>query len=367
VDLWMPWISPILSLGSSPHLVLSWIFLILTVVALMLACERHAWRWSAIAGLSAAILLNFHPYHWPTLFAVPVFWFGLRWVATGKPPYRTIPYMLPLVLGAVISLGYHQWLLQSSPVIAFRSLQNIARLPPWPYVAAGFGVVLPLALVGVLNFRRTIGERGWWVLAWLLAGAALMFWPSQFQARYIQGLLIPLAIMAADPLARGFQSITRRLGAAGGIAAGAVLAVLAFGSPVGLVAHDIRYYRSLPSSFYFPAEFFDAAGYLAAHAKPGDITLASHDSGLFLAGYAGRTLYFGHGDETVDSAKKRAEVERFYRESDPAARQQFLSEKKIRYVWSGWFERQLSGPRLDNVPGLFAVYVNPAITIYRVE
>jgi len=364
VDLWLPWGYPILSLAQSPHLVASWALLVSTILAVGVAVERRRFSLAVISGVAAAVLLNFHPYHWPTLLAVLAVWFLLHWIVNRKPPLFALPYFAPLIIGMAVSLAYHGWLLGASPVAGIRSFGNVSRLPPWPYVVAGIGLLLPLALASMLRLRRTSRARDAWVLAWVLASTLLIAVPSQFQARYVQGLLVPLSIFAAPVVVAAGRWIQQRFHWVGLAIGGAILCIGLYGSPVTLLNRDIDSYRSFPSHYYFPQDFFSAAQFIQKIVPPGEPILASHDSALFLGAYTGRTLYYGHGDETVGSVAKRALVERFYTTTDDAVRAKALDIAGVHYVWYGWFERELGGPNLGYAPGKVLIFVNDHVQVY---
>lgn len=393
IDLWLPWAYPILSLGQSPHLVASWALLVGTVLLLSMATDNPSssspYRKGRLggvtgnpfslanlvaaprlppavwAGIAAAALINFHPYHWPTLLGIPAVWLGLRWVRDRQPPFAAARYLVPLVIGVGMSLAYHLWLVGVSPVVAMRSFQNISRLPPWPYVVFGLGLVTPLALVSL--WRRKFGARGAWLVAWVVTTTALVAWPSQFQARYLQGLLAPLALLAAPPLVQAGDWVWQRWRSAGVVFFVAAVAAVLYATPLALVLRDLTYYRQYRPAFYFPDEFFAATEFLRQRAASNEVILASHDSGLFLPAYAGRTLYFGHGDETVGSAAKRSVAELFYASPDPRTRRLILERTGARYVWYGEPEQRLGGLPPDDVPTLTRVYANPVVVIYQVR
>lgn len=365
VDLWMPWGYPSLTLGQSPHLVASWLLQVLACVLAFRAIQRRDLRAGLIAGLVAAVWINFHPYHWPVLLLIPAVWFALRWVIERRPPLWVWPYVAPLFAGTALSLGYHRWLLAASPVVAERALQNVSRLPGWPYVLAGLGMVAPLALLNLWRQRRQFDAATTWLVAWVATAVLLMLLSTQFQARYLQGIFVPLAVLSAPPLVQLYRRISQRPIAL--IAAGAAFVALAYGSPVALAWRDITSYRRWPARVYFPQTFFAAAEFVRRTVPPGNPVVASHDSALFLPAYAGRVVYFGHGDETVDSAAKRLVVEQFYTTSDSTERKAILQRIGANYVWYGWFERALHGPDLSRAPGSVPVFANPDVTILWFE
>lgn len=365
VDLWLPWSSPMLSLGSSPHLVASWALLVAAVLLAARGVEARSWRFSWGAGVTAALLLNFHPYHWPTLLAIPGCWLLLRFIIDRRLPVAALPYLLPLLLGMVVPLAYHAWLLSASPVAAARALQNVSRLPPWPYVVAGLGLVVPLAAATALTFFRTHEPRRWWAAAWLVAAFGLVVWPSQFQARYLQGMLVPLAVVAAPAAIALAGWVWRRTGMLGSVGFGLLAVALLFSSPLAIAARDVQYYRRQPAAYYFPEDFFTAAAWVRAHVPSNAPIIANHDSGLWLGAFTARTLYFGHGDETVNSAAKRPLVEQFFSSADEVNRAALLRRMGARYVWFGWLDRAAHAVPPDGTPGLTLVFRNAAASVYQ--
>ena len=79
-----------------------------------------------------------------------------------------------------------------------------------------------------------------------------------------------------------------------------------------------------------------ALDWLAENAPPDSVVMSSFEQGNLLPAYADVRVYAGHGPETADSARKRAEVQAFFGDaSNDEARQALLAESRARYVFAG--------------------------------
>jgi uncharacterized membrane protein len=119
---------------------------------------------------------------------------------------------------------------------------------------------------------------------------------------------------------------------------------------------------------------FRAGGELAAlewlnqYATEADVVLSSEYAGNFLPAHVGARSFLGHGPETAYSNEKRALVASFYASTtSDTARQEFLREWPITYVFYGPPEKQLGQVDLARLNGLVSVYDQNGYQIYRVN
>jgi hypothetical protein len=246
---------------------------------------------------------------------------------------------------------YTLWVTQADPVLRGWMVQNVTPSPPvWDYVL-GYGLILLLAMPGVIVAARRRSDTDLLLLAWIGVTIALLYAPFSLQRRFSFGLHIPLAILAT----MGLLSLTKRKLAVGLVFAATTLTtllvlVLAIGGGLG---HDSRLFVS--------ADEAAAMDWLRESTPRDAIVLASPEMGLFIPAWAGRRVVYGHPFETVDAERTKARVETFFASgTSDAERTAMLREWRVAFVFVGLRERALG---LTGLPGR-AAFRNSTVTIY---
>jgi hypothetical protein len=217
---------------------------------------------------------------------------------------------------------------------------------------------------------------------WILTAALLLYSPLLPQRRFIQGVHVPLAVLAAAGFiqivlprwqnGRLWQSlITHPRYETAKLRRFVIVLFLLFMSFSNIYLWlDVTRIAALtqPDLFFRPAAEVEAAAWLREHAPDTAVILGSYQTGNFVAAKAGQRVVLGHWAETVDVVAKEAAVNQFFSSSTSNAwRQDFLDEFNVSYVWYGLREQALG----DFDPGT-AVYLTPVyqadpITIFAVK
>jgi hypothetical protein len=275
---------------------------------------------------------------------------------------------------------YYLSVWRSNEVFHIWDVQAGTPSPPWPHFLVGFGLMLLLA--GLFWWKRP-GQRQpsailWW---WLTAVALLVYAPLGPQRRFVQGVHVSLAILAAVGLVavllprlqrtNGWQAIIRnpRYNSQK-LSRFIVVMFLLFMSLSNLILlADVSRVAALtqPDLFFRPTSEIEMTQWLAEN-EPDTIVLADYQTGNLLAAYTGNAVMLGHWAETMNFQEKVTAVNLFFADSTPDEwRQALLSDFNIELVWYGPREQALGEFNPNTAVYLTPIHKNDTITLYAVS
>lgn len=128
---------------------------------------------------------------------------------------------------------------------------------------------------------------------------------------------------------------------------------------------DFRHQVKLYYDAYYiwpPKSYFAGFSFLEKNSRPEEIVLTYHSLSNLVPMFSGNTVYWGHGNETLNYQEKKMQVENFYsgKMSETEAKS-FLSKNSVRYVLVGIEEKNLGWRRYSFIK---QVFTNPELTIY---
>ena len=277
---------------------------------------------------------------------------------------RRLPWPEMLVGGAALVAAapiilYDLYVYRSNPALAAWSAQNLTpSLPPWNY-ALGYGLVLLLALGGIVIALRRRERSGLFLLAWVGSVAVLLYLPFALQRRFITGLHVPLTILAA----LGLEQIIwprlqeRRRSLVTGLLVGFTALTSLFVPLVAVVG--VAQGRA---PLVMSGDEAAACAWLRENSAWTDTVLAPPGSGHFVPAWAGNRVVYGHPFETIDAQTKEAEVTHFFSAKATADERRALLERYgVRYVLTLSAEIDLDAGSL----GLTPVWRQGDATLYR--
>jgi hypothetical protein len=267
-----------------------------------------------------------------------------------------------MVVLSVPWVAYDLWVSSANPAMAAWSAQNVTPSPPLADVMLGFGLLVPLAVLGAHMVLRQRDPAPLGLVLWGGVTLVMLYAPIALQRRLITGLGLPLALLAGLALSRTPGQWAKRLTMLTltlGILGSAFLLFVFTAGALGQRASDP------PGVLYLSQDEVAGMEWLSANA-PGEVVLASPRSGLLLPGRAGVRVFYGHPFETIDALAKAAQAEDFFRGQMGAAQWQDLAAQyAIRYVFVGPAERRMGAGAMPN--GLEPVFHQGEVTIYRLS
>jgi hypothetical protein len=261
-----------------------------------------------------------------------------------------------LLPGAFALLNFAATLLD--PFLKMWTAQSIFYSPPpWQYLLA-YVLILPFVIAGGIRLWARADPMSLLPVVWVAALPVLAYAPVAIQRRLPEGIWVAMVALAIVGLER-LRPVLRK-------ASIALLAPAFFSSIFLLVGGTLVAMRPAEPAFV-PAAEIPAFQYLADHAKPKAVVLASFRTGNALPAWAPEYVLAGHGPESVDLAAVLPRVDAFYNlDTPPEMRAKFLKEWKVAFIFWGPQERALGGwdPRRESYA--LPVFHNGEYWIFRV-
>jgi hypothetical protein len=346
-----------------PHFTLALCLMALLTLLLVRAWPAPTGRgWLGIALVGAA-MTSVHPYNiavWGPLLLLH----AAISLAYRALDVRAVMANVAALLGAGGMAGLYVLGSHSNPMLAAWAEQNVLRSPPPLSYLMGLGVVLPLAIVGrfVISRDSRHGPAMWLLVLWPLVTAVMVYsYPLvPFERRGVEGLHIPLAILAGAAMAGWvIPWLRERVGErrAIGVAMALLLVMIL---PTNL---KLQYDSATTPMGRMPRGWLEAYEWLAEQTPDDARIFTSIRVGQYCARYALRHVYVGHVQVTVDAERKEDLAGEFFRITTAPERRAEI----LRGSGCGWLAAT-SGqePAVKDMPGLEKAYDAGDMVIYRV-
>lgn len=286
-----------------------------------------------------------------------------------------------LIVPVLPLVGYYASVFASSELLRVWAAQSQTLSPnPLHYVLA-FAPYLIFALWGL--WHAGMGEDNPVLLwAWVCVVVVLVYAPLGAQRRFLQGVQVPLAILATSGLyeaalprlrsARWFQSLAaRRSYSVDGLQQLAVVMLI-------LLAGLSSAYQWLsavalttivqPYPLFRPRAEVDAMDWLRANARPDEVVLGTYLTSSYLPMRAGTRTFLGHFYETIHFEDKQDLVARFFEtQTSEEARGEFLHANGIGYLFYGLAERAAGAYEPAHSSLFERVFDNALVIVYRIK
>lgn len=375
-----------------PHITIATALILLNVYLLWrlgigdwrLADHLHfdgPWPYAVLSGVINVALGIAYPFLiYIVAITAMLFWFYLVWRARRILWRLGFLYAVMFAIPAPLYL-YYAYAWQTNAVFRAWDAQAITPSAPWPHYLVAYG---PMLLPGLVHWIKRPSERPHFAILWLwvLAVALLLYAPLNPQRRFVQGVHVPLSILATAGFVkvilpwlaqtRGWQALvalpryeTERLKRFVTV----LFLIFMSLSNIYLLA-DVSRIAALeqPDPLFRPEAEVTAAAWLRRHANRSAVVLGDYQTGNYVAARAGQRVVLGHWAETVDYEAKKATVERFYdADTSDAWRQDFLRHFGVDYVWYGPRERKLGNFDPGTAIYLKPIYSNSTLIIYSVQ
>ena len=379
IDLWLTEALTFNALYQSSHFIASLIFTFLIFLFILLSFEKKNLAYAVIGGFLALIYFNFHPYYVPVIFGVAGLYLFILMLQERKILWEQTGYLLLVFLISLPSVIYHFWLVQNSPAIGQRALQNITEISPLIFVLIGYGFLwlgLGLGLFFLL-INKNLNNRLMFLLVWLTVNLLLIYSSLPFHSRYTQGIHFILVIFTVLGLFSFWDYLKIKLRPKffnfwiDNIFLWAVLFLFLFGTSVFYtLARDVYYFIQKPAkvatSLYLPDDVLAGISWLEKQPRP-KLILASALVSMFIPGFSGQTVYVAHAHETLFFYSKIIYLAYFFSDDqNDDIKYQFLKQQNIDYVFYSDYEKKLGSFNPAEKNYLRLVFDSPQAQVYQV-
>ena len=381
VDFWLIEMYTFFTVVTFPHTCLAQAVHLLAFLWMVQMLRGEAtWRaWLAAVG-AEGVLAIIHPYSLlPLQASLGLYWLYLQLRRSGDAGQRLLWLIgfgaLPLPL-----VAYSYQAISSDPVLSAWQTQSYTLSPPPIHYLLGYGLILLLALWGSLRILREKRESAVPLMLWPLIVAPLLYTPLLFnlQRRMIEGIHVPLSILAAVGLKQGFLPALQRLPLAtwvarlgyprhrlGWLVGRGTLALTTPSTWYLLISLSMAAAGGVGDLHYSKSEV-TAVAWLGDHTSPEETVLSSYAIGGYIPAWTGHRVFWGHWAESIHLHEKQRQVEGFYSDAETFERRTFLSRYGIEYVFHGPRERELGDFNPAAAPYLKLVFQAGEVMIYQV-
>jgi hypothetical protein len=249
---------------------------------------------------------------------------------------------------------------QLDPFLKGWQRQNIILSPQFSHYLLAFGMLLPLAILGIRPLLRDEKWKSWLVIGWVVIFPLLAYAPYNLQRRLPEGVWAAVIILFLKWIESGTLQVQRWAPR---------WAFLSFVSTIFIVTGGVMTAWSVRAPIFVSASVARAYEFLA---QPGgsaeQVVLASYQTSNALPAWAPVRVVIGHGPESINGPELRKDVECFYQTScTDAFRTRFIRELGVQAVLWGPNEKQLGDWDPRSAPFLEQVYHENDDWVFRVK
>jgi hypothetical protein len=366
MDFWLSDGFTYLALLTSPHFCVVIGLLLVVFVLLLHRPDGPSPTEGALAVVASLVLGVVHPYAMLLADLLPVLYWAVEWLLTRRLLWRGLVAAVAMGVVQLPLLIYALWVFRQ-PVFAGWSEQNVTLSPPPEVYLWGYGVLLVLGGIGVAVCARKRDWRVAFPLLWIGLVAVLAYLPWNLQRRFLEGVQVPMALLAGVGLAEGLLPLCRRARFRWCWLAMALIVALMAMSNLYLTAGLTLAVGKRDSSMFQSADLLTVVDRLGENSEWDETVLSGFYTGNLIPARIGHRVVFGHWMETVDYEEKRAAVARFYDTATPdAERRALLEEWGVVYVFHGAEERALGEFDPAAAVWLELAFRSGDVAIYRV-
>jgi len=363
-----------LSVYSLPLFSASFLMLLAVFYLMIRSFETEKLVYSFWAGVVCFLLISTHFYDALIVYPVIILYVAAKYFISKdkRELLKSTSSFFVMFLISLLSPLYNFWVSVTNPVFREWAWKSAITLSPgFLWYLGLFGLLSILSAIGIVyvlfDFKSPLFYRRFFLAVWALSVPFLIYAPIAFQRRLIEGVHVPMAILASIGIVFLIQKFkwNKKLAAA-------IFIVLLIPGNLTLLSRDMNYLRENASresvAGFLDRDIYEAIEWLKSNTKRENVVLADYEIGNYVPAISGNTVFVGHSPETIDFWGKWALVKRFFNEdASDEFRKEFLRTSEVRYIIYSWKEKKI-GLFDPNVASYLArVYSNQTTSIFKVE
>jgi hypothetical protein len=342
MDFWLLDGFTYLALLTSPHFCAAIALLLCVFLLLVRPAESLSLTRGILAVIASLALGVIHPYAMLVADLVPGSYWVLESVRTRRVAWRGLLTVAAMGAAQLPLLLYYLSAFRQ-PVLAAWSAQNVTLSPPFHVYVLGYGVLLLLGALGLAVCVRNRQRRCVFSLLWLGLVAVLTQVPWNLQRRFLEGVQVPMGLLAGIGVAEGLLGLcVRRVRVHLCSFVAALVLALSAMSNLYLTGGVAWAAAARAPGLFYSADLLAAVDWLGDHSEWDETVFCAFGTGNLIPARIGHRVVLGHWMETVGYADKEYRVARFYGvQVGDEERRALLAEWGAAYVFYGPHERAL--------------------------
>ncbi|PJA90813.1 MAG: hypothetical protein CO135_04035 [Candidatus Levybacteria bacterium CG_4_9_14_3_um_filter_35_16] len=364
-DLWVPESITFMSFSEAPHFMLSQTLMLLGFYYFLEFTAKKKLLKLIYSFIFITFLTLEHPFNVIVIISSVVVY--LLW--TGYPRIKT------LLIGALFSLGliFQFFFAYLNPTLKNWKEASLASPSPEQYLM-GFGLLLIFTIFGIEQAFRNKDNELKILLTWIFFTAILIYAPLNPQRRFLEGVHIPISLVAVFGIITIFSYLRKTLKENAGFIlpkiAGFLIIILSLSSFFSIFRDFQTIAKDNPKDYYYylnPSEP-EAMDLIKKRTNSNDVILSNWFYGNLIPGLTGRKVYVGHKYQTFEFDNKVNKINSFLLEKNDKTALSFLQSNKISYIFLGVNDSMLKyGFKPDKKPYLQKVYAKNGVFVYKVK
>jgi len=375
MDLWAVETVTFYELYQSPHFLASLTLTILTFLLILLAFKKQKIILSFLAGLTALLLFQFHPFNVPIVWGIIGGYVITEIIRRRTLKFSLVTHYLVLITVSSPAVAYHLWSLQIFESRAQYALQNNLLTPPLYNFLFTYGFIGLLACVGIIfSLRKSnLNNHRMFLISWIFIQLIISKLPFiNFQIKSLEGLHFALVLMATYGLfhlkdCAEKNKLCKKYFLQNKIALILVAIPLISFSNLIIMLRDVDSYLMHDANFFQSNQKISAAKWLRSNSSPDSIILSTETNGNLIPSLAVRTVYLGHPISTANSNIKREQLKLFFEKYNDKVRADFMKINRISYLFYGPEEKEYKNFNPDTIDYIEKIYQNEEVKIYAVN
>ncbi|MEZ4667345.1 MAG: hypothetical protein R3E39_05415 [Anaerolineae bacterium] len=271
-------------------------------------------------------------------------------------PLRELRWLLLLILPALPMAAYYAAVLNYNLTAMEWNRQNVTLSPAFWLLLVGLGVPLLMAIPGIVRALRRFEQDGdQFMIIWFIVMLVAMYMPTNYQRRFAVGMMIPIAYFVTRALeGYWFNFVNRRWRYR---LLMAVVPTITMSYLLVLLSN-----LSITVGPFLERDYVAAFQWLKQHPQTDEVILASPDVSVWIPGWVGARVVYGHPFETMNAVEKELQVISWYSAQNDADCKALIDQFSVKYVIIGPQETAIGATKCTDI--LDPVFNYGSVTVY---